>query len=135
NEPTLHAHWSRRAREGGQRSTRFYSMSAAKRKPRKRDDSSSKGHDASLQLTPSELIRFCKQFGIDLELPPEQRILPGQIKTSDYFTLVRDLCHVGKRSDRDFRTQLRAARNLWMYVHHVAAEVIEEARPPKEFSL
>ena len=112
-------------------------MSAGKRKARKRDDSPSTSRD--VEPTPVDLIRFCKQAKIDLDLL--------KVKTpGDYGALLKDLPRCGKlsdgerlraawkRSDREFREKLRAARELWMYVHGVAAEVIEEGRMPRVYA-
>jgi hypothetical protein len=112
-------------------------MSAAKRKARKRDDSPSTRRD--VEPTPVDLIRFCKQVRIDLDLSKIKA--PG-----DYRALLKDLPHGGKLSDREklraawrhgdreFREKLRAARDLWTYTHRVAAEVIEEGRTPREYT-
>jgi hypothetical protein len=100
-------------------------MTAAKRERRKRDDRPSTSRD--VEPTPMELVRFCKQVGIPLKL--------AQVKTPEnYNALVKDMRHGGKRSDREFREKLRAARNFWTYVHRVAAEVMEEGRTPREYA-
>ena len=102
-------------------------MTAGKRKRRKRDDRPSASRDASLEPTPQDLIRFCKEVEINLGLK--------EIKTTEnYDALIRDLYHGEKRSDRELREKLRAGRNFWTYVHRIAAEVIEEGRMPREYA-
>ena len=70
-----------------------------------------------------ELIRFCKEVGMDLGLK--------EIKTGgDYDALVNQ--HRGR--DSSVKEKLRCALNWWTDVHRIAAEVIEEAGTPVEFA-
>jgi hypothetical protein len=87
--------------------------------------------DAPSKPTPMELIRFCKEVGIDLfggDLL--QRI--AQTKARDYSTLVRDWLNPSAGAD-SVEDKLRLALNLWTDVGQIAANVIKEGNPPSDF--
>ena len=89
----------------------------------------STNRDGPARPTPTELIRFCKEVGIDL-FDADLHARLEQIKTEeDYSKLVKDWSKRGGRADK-----LRLALNWWTDVGHIAADVIEEARPPQEFA-
>jgi hypothetical protein len=79
-----------------------------------------------------ELIRFCRDVGLDLFIDLRARI--ARIKTGeDYSALVKDLLNRSAGAD-SVEDKLRLALNWWTDVSHIAAGVIEEARTPDEFA-
>lgn len=81
--------------------------------------------------TPAELIRFCKDAGLDI-LGADVRRKIGAIKTTaDYDSLVKQLTTNRRDSLED---QLRIALNLWTDVTAAAERVIGAARVPANFS-
>jgi hypothetical protein len=89
-------------------------------------------NDSSSKPTPMELIRFCKEVGIDLFTRNLKKRI-ARLKTSaDYSVLVKDLLNHSAQAD-SVQDKLRLALNWWTDISHAAAAVIQEARTPKEF--
>ncbi len=80
--------------------------------------------------TPIELIRFCKEIGMDLFGVDFCNRIASIRTPEDYEALVREA-----RSDKadSVEDKLRLALNWWTDIGHIAAGVIEEIRTPGEF--
>jgi len=107
-------------------------MTDGKRKRSNRDGRHSTRGDAPSKPTPMELIRFCKEVGIDL-FGADLRSRIARIESEGNYSAMVNERAAAKPTD-SLEEKLRFALSLWTDVMPVAQRVMDETRAPVDLS-